>query len=148
MSFVPKMQNYFGKDSDFSKLSNLYGDAAAFQQSANIKGDLVRDQAAKRAQMRLLAGEYAKEQGQAAGSAKVDNAFKSAIGDAVSGGLQGAFSSGGIFNQGNDPFRDPTSSDLLTNDVQLAQDWSQSGGDNFTYWDSDMDTSSSILRKF
>ena len=66
MSFVPKMQNYFGKDSDFSKLSNLYGDAAAFQQSANIKGDLIRDQAKKRAEMRIMAGEYAKEQGVAA----------------------------------------------------------------------------------
>lgn len=96
------MQNYFGKDSDFSKLSNLYGDAAAFQQSANIKGDLIRDQAAKRAQMRLLAGEYAKEQGQAAGSAAVTNGAISGIGSAISGGLQGGFGEGGIWNKGTD----------------------------------------------
>lgn len=102
MSFVPKMQNYFGKDSDFSKLSNLYGDAAAFQQSAGIKGDLIRQQAADRAQMRLLAGEYAKDQGQAAGSSAVTNGVISGVGSAVGGAIQGGFSEDGIWNKGTD----------------------------------------------
>ena len=102
MSFVPKMQNYFGKDSDFSKLSNLYGDAAAFQQSANIQGDFIREQAANRAQMRLMAGEYAKDQGQAAGSAAVTGGAISGIGSALGGAIQGGFSEGGIFNKGTD----------------------------------------------
>jgi len=102
MSFVPKMQNYFGKGTDFSKLGNLYGDAATFQQSAGIKGDLIREQAAKRAQMRLLAGEYAEEQGQAAGNQAVWSGAIDGVGSAVGGAIQGGFSEGGIWNKGTD----------------------------------------------
>ena len=102
MSFVPSMQSYFGKDTDISKLSGTAGNAAALGVRADIQGDVIQDQAKKRAQMRIMQGEMMKDQGQAAGSSAVNNGFINAGVSAISGGLQGAFSEGGIFNRGGD----------------------------------------------
>ena len=94
------MQSYFGKDTDFSKLSGTMGNAAALGVRGEIQGDVIQDQAKKRAQMRLMQGESMKDQGQAAGSSAVTNGFINAGVSAISGGLQGGFSEGGIFNKG------------------------------------------------
>ena len=148
MGFVPQMQNYFGKDTDFTKLSSAYGDSNALGVQSDIQGGLIRDQAKKRAEMRLMAGEHALSQGQQAGSHATTSGIISGIEGLGGGFLKGGLKDGGFLRGGNNPFQDVSSNDILTNDVGLAQDWSQSGGDNFTYWDSDMDTSTSALRRF
>ena len=85
MSFVPQMQNYFGKNTDFTKLSSAYGDSNAFGVQADMQGDLIREQAKNRAEMRLMAGEHALSQGQQAGSAATTDGFISGIGSAAGG---------------------------------------------------------------
>ena len=89
MSFVPQMQNYFGKDTDFTKLSSAYGDSNALGVQTDIQGDLIREQAKNRAEMRLMAGKHSLSQGQQAGSHAVLGGAISGIGSALGGGIQG-----------------------------------------------------------
>ena len=101
MSFVPQMQNYFGKDTNFTKMSSAYGDAGAYGMSALMKGDDIREQAKTRAEMRLMAGEHALSQGQAAGSAAVTGGFINGLGSLGGGFLQGGLKDGGFLRGGS-----------------------------------------------
>ena len=68
MSFVPQMNEYFGKDTSFTKMSNAYNASNRINIMSDIKGDLIRDQALKRAEMRRAQGKNALQAGQSAGS--------------------------------------------------------------------------------
>ena len=85
MSFVPRMQNYLGKDINFTEMSSAYGDAGAYGMSALNRGDDIRELAKTRAGMRRMAGEHALSQGQQAGSAATTGGFISGIGSAAGG---------------------------------------------------------------
>ena len=102
MSFVPDIQNYFGKGTNFTKLGNAYSDGSAMNYAADIKGDLMIDMAKGRAKQYIKRGKAGLAAGQQAGSNAAWGGAISGIGSAVMGGLQGGFSKGGIFNQGND----------------------------------------------
>ena len=103
MSFVPQMQNYFGKNTDFTKLSSAYGDSNAFGVQADMQGDLIREQAKNRAEMRLMAGEHALSQGKAAGRSATTGGILSGIGSLAGGFLQGGFGKGGFLTGGSGP---------------------------------------------
>ena len=94
------MNEYFGKDTSFTKMSNAYNARNRINIMSDIKGDLIRDQAIKRAEMRRAAGKNALNAGQQAGSNAAWGGAINGIGSAVGGALQGGFSEGGIWNKG------------------------------------------------
>jgi len=102
MSFVPDIQNYFGKGTDFTKLGNAYSNGLGMNYAADIKGDLMKSMAKGRAEMRINQGKAGLAAGQQAGSNAAWGGAISGIGSAVTGGLRGGFSDGGIFNQSTD----------------------------------------------
>jgi len=114
MSFVPQMQNYFGKGTDFAKLSSAYGDSAALGVKTDIEGDVIKDEAEKRAAARGIAGDYMKSQGQAAGSAAVTGGFIDGATNVAGGFLKGGLKDGGFFrgtpDTGSSPFAFDSSS--------------------------------------
>ena len=89
MSFVPDIQNYFGKGTDFTKLSDAVSDASLMNHSADIKGDLMIDMAKGRAKQYIKRGKQGLAAGQQAGSDAAWGGAISGIGSAVMGGLGG-----------------------------------------------------------
>ncbi len=60
-------------------------------------------------------------------------------------GAVGTIGSAGIKKYGSsNPFRDPSPTDIKTDNLDLADSWRNAGGD--VYWDSGMDIGTSILR--
>ena len=83
----------------FDMLGDAVGAAKDLITKNEIMGDARRDAAQSFADARIDAAKKGLASAQGAAGATVQNAFVGAVGSAVSGGLQGGFSEGGIFNQ-------------------------------------------------
>ena len=84
----------------FDMLGDAIGAAKVLRGRADMMAGARRDAAQSFADARIAAAKKGLASAQNAASGTVQNAFVGALGSAVSGGLQGGFSEGGIFNRG------------------------------------------------